>query len=304
MVPPPSSLVGGPLSADQAATAARHRQRWREPLRERRQHWLALLAALLLHGVFVVVVWQQMRPRWVAPAIASTDEVLQVRFITSASAPAVPAAPAMQAPPRPRAPRASHEAPRKNAMSLQVPESPPAAEARLFDDSGQPLLPAAAASAAPGPDYVQHLPQGDARIMQHRSPVTYQATRFDKDWGRSNAVDSALQKLVDKTTVKKTIRLPRGVRIHCAISLAMLAGGCGGDPPAPPSAKDGDERLNMAPARSLDGHDHAPRPPGEQACIEMYRAGKPLAWGCPVDTPNRAIDAELRDRAAKPVPGH
>jgi hypothetical protein len=88
------------------------------------------------------------------------------------------------------------------------------------------------------------------------------------------------------------------VRIHCAISIAMLAGGCGGDPPAPPSAKDGDARLSMAPAKPLDGAAYAPKPPTEDACIAMYRAGKPLAWGCPVDTPNRAVDAELRERAA------
>ena len=259
----------------------------------------------MLHGVFVLVVWQQMRPRLIAPTADTTvQEVLQIRFINSAPARSVPPVPAMPAPPRPRAPVVPRELPRKNAMSLQVAEPPPARTVQLYGENGQPLLPAAAASTAPVPGYVQYLPQGDARIMQHRSPITYQATRFDQDWGKSNAVDSALQKLVDKTTVKKTIRLPRGVRIHCAISLAMLAGGCHGDPPAPPSAKDGDERLSMAPARSLDGQTHAAKPPGEQDCIAMYRAGEPLAWGCPVDTPNRAVDAELRERAAKAVPEH
>ena len=54
----------------------------------------------------------------------------------------------------------------------------------------------------------------------------------------------------------------------------------------------------MAPAKPLDGNAHAPKKPDEAACIAMYRAGKPLAWGCPVDTPNRAVDAELRERAA------
>ena len=287
------------------ALAAGRSRRWHEPRRERRQHWLALLFAALLHGVFVLVVWQQMRPRMIAPTTsAPAQEALQIRFISSAPARATPPAPALQAPPRPRVPAAPREPPRKNAMSLQLPAPPPPrSTARLFDQNGQPLLPAPASS-TPVPDYVQHLPQGDPRIMQHRSPVTYQATRFDQDWGKSNAVDSALQKLVDKTTVKKTIRLPRGVRIHCAISLAMLAGGCGGDPPAKPSAKDGDVRLNMAPARSLDGQAHAPKPPDEQACIHMYRAGKPLAWGCAVDTPDRAVDAELRERAAKAARGH
>ena len=133
--------------------------------------------------------------------------------------------------------------------------------------------------------------------MQHDSPVKYQATRFDKDWkSGGSAVNDALQKLVDKTTVKKTVRLPGGVRLHC--SLFIFAGGCSGDPPSPPSAKDGDAHLSMAPAKPLDGDAHAPtKKPGVEECIAMYRAGKPLEWGCPSDTPNRAVDAEMRERA-------
>jgi hypothetical protein len=293
-------LPGRGLSPlDGAARALLRQRRWREPRHERRQHWLALVVAGQLHALFVLVIWQQMRPPTIRTTVRTqADDVLQVRFITRApDTVAAPPPPATPAPPRPRVPPRPHEPPAKNAMTLQVPTPAPATP-RLYDEHGQPLLPAAAAS-APAPDYVQHLPQGDARIMQHRSPVTYQATRFEKDWNsNSNAIDSALQKLVDKTTVKKTIRLPGGVRIHCGVSLAMLAGGCGGDPPPPPSAKDGDERLSMAPAKPLAGDAHAPPKPSEEACIAMYRAGKPLAWGCPVDTPNRAVDAELRERAA------
>jgi hypothetical protein len=278
--------------------------RRRGPQRERRQQWLAWIVAILLHGLFALVIWHQMQPPRIVAQPAPPEEVLHVRFIAHAAPGALPPPPAM--PPPPRLPKAStptrpREPLAKNAMTLQVPT--PAATPRLYDEHGQPLLPAAAAS-APVPDYVQHLPQGDSRIMQHRSPVTYQATRFDQDWGKGNAIDSALQKLVDKTTVKKTIRLPRGVRIHCAVSLAMLAGGCGGEPPARPSAKDGDERLSMAPTKPLGGEAHAPPKPSEEACIAMYRAGKPLEWGCPVDTPNRSVDAELRERAAGTRPQH
>ena len=182
-----------------------------------------------------------------------------------------------------------------------VVQPPPVAAAvpRLFDAQGRPLLPAPASS-APLPGYVQRMPQGDTRIMQHDDPIKYRPTRFAEDWQRGgSSVDDALQKLVDKTTLKKTIRLPGGIRVHCAVSLAMLAGGCGGEPPPPASAKDGDERLNMAPAVPLDARAHRSKPPSVEACIAMYRAGKPLAYGCPVDTPNRAVDAELRKHPAK-----
>lgn len=299
--PEPAEQPGRGLSPlDGAARALLRQRRWHEPRHEHRQRWLALVAAVLLHALFVLVIWQQMRPPTIRAVVhMQLDDVLQIRFITRApDIAAAPPPPAMPAPPKPRTPPRPHEPPAKDVMTLQVPTPASVATPRLYDEHGQPLLPAAAAS-VPAPGYVQRLPQGDPRIMQHRSPVTYQATRFEKDWNSSsNAIDSALQKLVDKTTVKKTIRLPGGVRIRCGVSLAMLAGGCGGEPPPPPSAKDGDERLSMAPTKPLAGDAHAPPKPGEEACIAMYRAGKPLAWGCPVDTPNRAVDAELRERAA------
>jgi len=251
---------------------------------------------LLLHGLFALVAWYGMRPPPRAAAEATPEQFMQVRLIDSApatKAPPPPAPPALPAPPP--APRTPPVPPAKGALVVQPSPAP-----RLYDAHGQPLLPPAPATSAPVPGYVQRMPQGDTRIMQHDSPIKYEPTRFEDDWDKGgSAVDSALQKLVDKTTVKKTIRLPGGIRIHCAVSLAMLAGGCGGDPPPPPSAKAGDERLNMAPASTPDGRAHGFTPPGVAACIAMYRAGKPLAHGCPVDTPNRAVDEELRERAAK-----
>jgi hypothetical protein len=266
------------------------------------QRWLAVLVAAVLHGIFALAVWQQMRPRVVVgPVQDRPSQLMHIRLIEQSRDATVLAPPPDMPtlPPRPRPPR---EAPAPGAMTLQLPATPTAPQ--LYDEHGQPLLPDSPANTS-APDYVQRLPQGDRRIMQHRSPVTYKPTRFEQDWGQGdNSVDDALQKLVDKTTVKKVIRLPGGIRVHCAVSLAMLAGGCGGEPPAAASAKVGDERLSMAPARSLDGHAHAAAPPSETACIEIYRAGKPLPWGCPVDTPNRAVDAELRERAGQAQPSH
>lgn len=304
---PDDGSPGRGLTPLDGPTRARLRQlRWREPWHERRWHGLALAVALLLHVLFMLVIWSEMRPQPV-PTMqhARSKEVLEVRFIARAAVAAAPPPPALpplavkpRVLPKPRAP----EPVSKDAMTMQLPSPKPVDTAKLYDKNGELLLPASAAS-APASGYVSNVPQGNTQVMQHNSPVKYQATRFEKDWsGNGNVVDDALQKLVDKTTVKKTINLPGGVRLHCGISLAMLAGGCGGDPPPPPSAKDGDERLSMAP-QPLAVDPHAAKPPSVEACIAMYRAGKPLAWGCPVDTPNHAVDAELQDRAAG-APSH
>ncbi|MEW9623919.1 hypothetical protein [Rhodanobacter geophilus] len=283
------------------------RLRWREPSRGHRLAWLVLLFTVLLHLLFATMVWWAMRPppsrRGPAAPVA---DVLEVRFIAAATAPAAPA-PA-PVPPPPSAPSRHASGPAaKQALSVRLPAPAPAASVaapRLFDRNGQVILPAAA-STAPVPAYVQGMPQGDTRIMRHDSPVKYQATRFDKDWGNgsTNAIDDALQKVVDKTTVKHTFHLPGGIHIHCAVSLAALAGGCGGDPPPPPSSKDGDVRLNMAPA-PLAPDPNAPKPPPLSRCIALYRAGKPLVDGCPSDTPARAVDEEMRGQHAKQPPLH
>ena len=300
---PPGPDRDGTLALDLATTARLRQLRWREPPRGYRLAWLVLAVVVLLHLVFAAMVWLAMRPPPSRPGPAApVTDVLEVRFIPAATAPAAKAPPpAVPLPPPPRTPsRHAAEPAAKNALSVQLP-APAASVAppRLFDRNGQAMLPASAAS-APVPEYVQGMPRGDTRIMRHDSPVKYQATRFEKDWGNgsSNAIDDVLQKAVDKTTVKHTFHPLPGVRIHCAVSLAMLAGGCGGDPPPPPSPKDGDVRLNMAPA-PLAPNPNAPRPPPLSRCIALYRAGKPLADGCPSDTPIRAVDEELREQRAK-----
>jgi hypothetical protein len=298
--------IQGLTPLDGPTLAVLRQLRWRKSPPDHRQLWLALVVAALLHVLFVWVTWQEMRPPPSPPvAHVQRNEVLQIRFIARAAPAAVepPPPPALPAlPPRPRVVLKHVEPVSKDAMTVQLPAAPSstAPPPQLFDKNGLPLLPTTASSApaASAPGYVQGVPTGDTQIMQNKDVVKYQGTRFNGDWGGGNVVDRALQKAVDKTTVTHTFTLPKGVHIHCGISLAMLAGGCGGDPPAPPSAKDGDERLNMAPAQSLAPDPQAPKPPSVEACIAMYRAGKPLANGCPVDTPIRAVDAELRERAA------
>lgn len=266
-----------------------------------------MLASLVLHGLFVLAVYDQMH---VATAVVADDagarNVLQVRFFTDSAAPTVkpPAVPPTPSPPPRAVPRSVKKVPvKKGTMTMQLAAPAAVPSVTLYDKDGMPILPAVTSSAAAVPGYVQRLPQGDMQIMQHKSSIPYKATRFDDVWDKNtDPIDSALQKLVDKTTVKKTINLPKGVRIHCAITIIPPFGGCGGDPPPAPSAKDGDERLSMAPAKPIAEGIAVPTPPSIAACIAMYRAGKPLAYGCPIDTPNRSVDADLL-RHAKPVKG-
>jgi hypothetical protein len=287
-----------------------HEMRWRKSPPDHRRLWAALTIAFFLHVVFVVVVWYEMKPHRYEAQLGQVqaEHSIQVRFIPRSAAP-TPAAPPSLAPPPPP-PRPAREPVSKNAMTLHMPgpapvpattpqpQPAPATSAApapiLFDRTGRIILPASASSApaAPGPDYVQRGPQGDTQIMHDRDPVKYKPTKLDPYWRKStNAVDDALQKVVEKTTVTKTIQLPKGIRIHCGISLAALSGGCGGDPPPPPPPNDGDERLNMAPASLVKGGS-APVKPDVATCIAIYKAGKPLPYGCPVDTPARATSVQ------------
>ncbi|GAA0702311.1 hypothetical protein [Dyella marensis] len=305
----PDGRERGLAPLDGPTRALLHELRWRRQPRDRWRFWAGMALALVLHLLFIGVTWWEMRPRPGEPLPPPrAGDALQVRFIPRGMPRSAPP-PVEAAPPAPPAPRVApvREPPARNAMTASLPTPAPAPAAsvaapapRLFGADGRPLLPTAQPAAASSASYVERGVVGDSKVMRHDNPVKYQATRFDQDWNKGNALDSALKRVVDATTVKKTVTLAPGLRIHCAVALAALAGGCGGDPPAPPSAKDGDERLSMAPARSLAPPPNPPEPPSDEECIRIYRDGKPLPHGCPVDTPNRSVDAELKMHAPKP----
>jgi len=105
--------------------------------------------------------------------------------------------------------------------------------------------------------YVQLKPRGDTSIMSHGTPnIGYKPTRFDQNWtpeGESS-IDTALRHAVEKTTVKHTFHLPRGVRVECAVMplLPMSLFGCKNpDPPAKPLDAKVYERLHLAPANPV-----------------------------------------------------
>jgi hypothetical protein len=152
-------------------------------------------------------------------------------------------------------------------------------------------------------DYVQLKPTGDTEIMRRGAPdIGYRATRFDKDWTpeHESSVDTALRRAVEKTTVKHTFHLPRGVRVECAVKplLPIALFGCRNpDPPAAPVADKVYDRLHLAPADPLAKPSvTASRPVSSSSapaamikvdhgaeCAAARLAGGPLPPGCAVD---------------------
>jgi hypothetical protein len=286
--------------------------RGRPPPREPWRFRLVLGVVLALHVLFGSVAWWEMRPQPEREVVrVRLDDALQVRFIEQPRPAAPVPPPSMPAPAPPAPPPPVRERPRPDAMTASLPApaaSSPPAPLRLFDRTGQPLLPArATSSAAPAPGYVQRMPQGDSRVMSHDSPIKYQATRFEKGFPPPDEtiVGQGIRRALSATrsNENESVGLGHGIHLKCKTLFGIPTPMCG-LPPAPPSKKDGDERLDMAPpplAREL-----APPQRELSGCIALYRAGKPLPHGCPVDTPQRAVDAECGEakRAGKPLPPH
>ncbi|MDE1962273.1 MAG: hypothetical protein KGI42_00035 [Xanthomonadaceae bacterium] len=301
-----------PLDDDTRALLRRLRRR-PEP-RATAQRRLAAGLVAVLHVFFAVVLWHAMQPRPVAPPAFRDDAndatVLQVRFIPSGAEAAPvppPPPPPIRPPPATRQPVAREapvaRAPRRSAAAPTSASAPSRLPA-LFDRDGVARLPAASSStSAPVPDYIPHKPTGDMQVMQHTTPLPYRPTRFEKYFPPpgENAAQAGLRKLVGalegKGPSSKTVNLPRGVHLKCRTLLGVPTPFCG-LPPAPPPPNDGDERLNM-PAVPLAGDPHAPPLPSLATCIAAYRAQGPLPYGCPVDTPARAVDEELSDCVAR-----
>ncbi|WP_232820885.1 hypothetical protein [Dyella sp. C11] len=320
---PPGPYSRGLAPLDGPTRALLHQLRWRKAPPNRGRRWLVLGIVLVLHVLFGWLTWHEMQLRKASEMVREDRAgALQVRLIPRAFSSQGPVAPPELVPPPPPEPAPPpppvsrpvvHEPPAKNAMTVSLPpeppapatSSPPSTQPPIGNATGEAALPTKATTVAPPaePGYVDRTPQGDTSIMQHTTTVPYKATRFEKDWqkGGGSSVDDALQKAVDKSTVEHTFHVAPGVRIHCSLSLAMLGGGCGGDPPPPPSYKNRDMRLNMAPASQLAPGSPEPAKPSVEECIAIYRADKPLPYGCPVDTPTRAVDAEIQERAAHPA---
>lgn len=306
---------GGLVPIDAATLAALHAIRRRPPPRDPLRFGLAFAAALILHILLVVVVRYEMEPRPQVGYVVPDDreEVLEVRFIepppraTTPDTPPPP--PVVEPPPKVRSPEATRPEPKlpkqppKEATPAEPsPPSPvPSARAALFAADGSIKVPVGQAGSTQA-NFVPRKPTDDTGIMSHKTTVTYTGTRFNKDWAPDNEtiVDTGVRRVIEKTTVKKTIDLGHGVRVKCATVLFVLPVGCGGEDPSAGAKKDGDVRLNMAPANPLakDLPDQ-PTPPSEAECIAAFRAEKPLPQGCATDTPLKAMDQENAERVRR-----
>jgi hypothetical protein len=226
--------------------------------RDRRTLWMLLVVVLLAHVVLVLLAWRILRP---SPHRHGERNVIAVMLIEPPVA--LPPPPPLLAPPplpgqRTSMPRpVHHEAPAKGAIQAQMQgvATPPLT---LYQSNGQIRIPPSASSAAPPPAYRAPGIKG-SRISSGESPLPYKPTPFNKDWAPDHeslgakTIGRAVDKVIEKTTVKKTVHLPGGIKLHCALSPLALLAGCKGDPPQPPPKNDDDIRLSMPPAETLTG---------------------------------------------------
>lgn len=230
------------------------------PPPDRRSLWLLLTLVLLAHVVLVWIAWRILRP---APVRYDQRGVISVSLIEPSSSmpapplllapPPLPGQPAPAPPPR----RLHYVPPAKGAMQAQM-EGVKGPPLQLYQSNGQIRAPATTANAAPAPAYSAPGIKG-SQIYSGKSPIPYKPTRFNQDWAPdkeslgARTVGRAVDKAIEKTTVTKTVHLPGGIKLHCALSPLALFAGCKGDDPQPPPKNDDDIRLSMPPPETLTG---------------------------------------------------
>ena len=272
---------------------------------------LVLALVLVLHALFALVLWYEMQPKLpqlaVAPVDSESEQALVIRLIDHSSEPRVapppePPSPPTLVPPRqvatPRVRPETHEKPRSDAMVVQDHAAAPAPAASVATPSASSvfakdgsvrLAPEAPTNyATTNAKAAPPKPADDRQIMQHDyNQMHTKTTRFEKYFPPPNeTVGGAVGRHVGDVIkgIAESICDPKkpGFNPLC------------GTPPIPPSPKDGDERLNM-PSRSLADDPNPPKPPPLSTCFAEYREIKPLSYGCPINTPDLAFKADVRE---------
>lgn len=262
-----------------------------------------LAGVLLLHALFVLVLWQAMQPTFSPAATAAqvdNDQALVVRLIDTPrpprTAPPVvpPPLPPTSTPPRqvapPRVRPVTHEPPRHDAMVIQDHQPPPASTPVAVAPSGVSLQlqPAQTTYATTNPKLKPAKSADDSQIMQHDyNQMHTKSTRFEQYFPPPNEsaggkvgrhVGDALK------AIAASICDPKSTKFNPLC----------GSPPVPPSPKDGDERLSL-PSAPLSHDPNPPKLPSLASCFAEYRATRPLPYGCPLNTPDLAFNAEVRE---------
>jgi len=298
---------------DSETRASLGRRRWRQPPLSQPVLALALTLVLVLHVLFALALWYEMRPRPGRLEVVNVDidRAMIVRLIDQSDKPRAtqpPAPPALPDKPAPsqqapmaRVRPATQEKPRRDAMVVQDHEAAPAPAASvatphaisLFAKDGSIRL-SSTTEAAPAPASAGTAGRAgaadDRQIMQHDSNrMQYKATRFEKYFPPPNeTAGGAVGRHIGDAIKKVTKSICDPTKRSVASDLLC------GSPAPPASPMDKDERLNLPPAALAD-NPNPPKAPPLSSCIAEYREGKPLPYGCPVDTPDLAFKAEMRE---------
>ncbi len=282
------------------------RRRWRQPPLTRPALALTLIFVCVLHVLFALALWYQMQPRSQRPVLAHADHdrALIVRLIERPSkpratqAPEPPALPEKSVSPRqvtaaPVSP-VTREKPRRDAMVVQEQAPPPVASASTptaISAFGVHLPPATGSAQATANAKAEPAkPADDRQIMQHDSNhMQYKATRFEKYFPPPNeTAGGAVGRHIGDAIKAMAQSVCDPTKKSTATNLLCDA------PPPPASPMDRDERLNLPPAPLAD-NPNPPKGPPLSSCIDEYKAGEPLSSGCPVNTPELAFKAEMRE---------
>ncbi|GAB2543070.1 hypothetical protein [Rhodanobacter koreensis] len=278
-------------------------RRWQQPPLTRQTQAFALALVLALHALFALALWyeMQLKPPHLA-AVPVDHQVLVVRLLDQTSTPHAaqpPAPPTLPklVPPRQVVPPVrpvTHEKSRRDAMVVQDHEATPAPAASVATPAAisfsARLPPTTETYATTSTKVKPTKPADDRQIMQHDSNrMQYKATRFEKYFPPPNeTAGGAVGRHIGDALKAIAKSMCDPTKKSTATNLLCAA------PPIPPSPKDGDERLNLPPSPLADDP-HPPTPPPLSTCITEYNDTKPLSDGCPINTPDLAFKAEMRE---------